>query len=308
MTDSSLRLLLEFENQAQRDRSQPPTFLHRRDRKFALMCEEQGVAPDAARWLAHLNRLSGPGTTQTSADPILRSWRRIATGFMAMGLIAGVLTIAGLLFYDGGQRINITVFLAFVLLHLVLALFTTVQSLAGWQPWRWLLQRFGVSPGHGEFNRLQPLLMARAAHLGGIAFASAGLITLLAMVVVQDLAFGWSTTLDTAAASYHELVSAVATPWAWLWPAAAPDLSLVEATRFFRAGEPATNPDPALWGQWWPFVTMLWTTWILLPRLLLWGFALTQTRQKARRLLASHPARHALMYRLETPALDTGNS
>ena len=150
--------------------------------------------------------------------------------------------------------------------------------------------------------------MARAAHLGGIAFASAGLITLLAMVVVQDLAFGWSTTLDTAAASYHELVSAVATPWAWLWPAAAPDLSLVEATRFFRAGEPATNPDPALWGQWWPFVTMLWTTWILLPRLLLWGFALTQTRQKARRLLASHPAMHALMYRLETPALDTGNS
>ena len=214
MTDSSLRLLLEFENQAQRDRSQPPTFLHRRDRKFALMCEEQGVAPDAARWLAHLNRLSGPGTTQTSADPILRSWRRIATGFMAVGLIAGMLTMAGLLFYDGGQRINITVFLAFVLLHLVLALFTTVQSLAGWQPWRWLLQRFGVNPGHGEFNRLQPLLMARAAHLGGIAFASAGLITLLAMVVVQDLAFGWSTTLDTAAASYHELVSALATPWA----------------------------------------------------------------------------------------------
>ncbi len=251
MTDSSLRLLLEFENQAQRDRSQPPTFLHRRDRKFALMCEEQGVAPDAARW---------------------RSWRRIATGFMAVGLIAGMLTMAGLLFYDGGQRINITVFLAFVLLHLVLALFTTVQSLAGWQPWRWLLQRFGVNPGHGEFNRLQPLLMARAAHLGGIAFACAGLITMLAMVVVQDLAFGWSTTLDTAAAIYHE------------------------------------NPDPALWGQWWPFVTMLWTTWILIPRLLLWGLALTQTRQKARRLLASHPAMHALMYRLETPALDTGNS
>mgnify|MGYP000704708251 CR=1 FL=1 len=51
------------------------------------------------------------------------------------------------------------------------------------------------------FSKLQPLLMARAAHLGGSAFATAGLITLLAMVVVQDLAFGWSTTLDTAAAS-----------------------------------------------------------------------------------------------------------
>ena len=53
MTDSPLRLLLEFEDQAQRDRTQPSTFLHRRDRKFALVCEEQGVAPDAARWLGH---------------------------------------------------------------------------------------------------------------------------------------------------------------------------------------------------------------------------------------------------------------
>jgi hypothetical protein len=150
--------------------------------------------------------------------------------------------------------------------------------------------------------------MARAAHLGGIAFATAGLITLLAMVVIQDLAFGWSTTLDTAAASYHTVISTLATPWAWAWPAATPDLALVEATRFFRADTPPDNPDPALWGQWWPFVTMLWTVWVLLPRVILWFLAAAQTRQKARRLLASHPAMHALMYRMETPALDTGNS
>lgn len=309
MTDSPLRLLLEFDSQAQRDRSQPPTFLHRRDRKFALVCEEQGVAPDAGRWLAHVNRLSGPRATPASTDRTLGTWRRITTGFAAVGLIAGVLTMAGLLFYDGGQRINITFFLAFVFLHLVLALFTTLQSLAGWQPWRWLARRLGADhPGHGMFNKLQPLLMARAAHLGGIAFATAGLITLLAMVVVQDLAFGWSTTLDTAAASYHGLISTVATPWAWVWPAAAPDPVLVEATRFFRAGDATASPDPAIWGQWWPFVTMLWATWVLLPRLLLWGLASVQTQQKARRLLASHPAMHALMYRMETPALDTGNS
>ena len=308
MTDSPLRLLLEFDSQAQRDRSQPPTFLHRRDRKFALVCKEQGVAPDAARWLAHLNRLSGPRTTPAATDRTLGAWRRITTGFAAVGLIAGAVTMSGLLFYDGGQRINITVFLAFVLLHLALALFTTLQSLAGWQPWRWLARRLGTDPGEGMFNRLQPLLMARAAHLGGTAFATAGLITLLVMVVVQDLAFGWSTTLDTAAASYHGLISAVATPWAWAWPAAAPDLALVEATRFFRAGDPAASTDPGLWGQWWPFVTMLWVTWVLLPRLLLWGLASAQTRRKAHRLLIGHPAMHALMYRMETPALDTGNS
>lgn len=308
MTDSPLRLLLEFDSQAQRDRSQLPTFLHRRDRKFALVCEEQGVTPDTARWLAHVNRLSGPRGTRSSTDRTLGTWRRITAGFVAAGLVAGVLTMAGLLFYDGGQRINITVFLAFVLLHLTLALITTVQALAGWQPWRWLARRLGADPGHGMFSRLQPLLMAKAAHLGGTAFALAGLTTLLAMVVVQDLAFGWSTTLDTAAERYHGFIATVAMPWAWIWPAASPDLALVEATRFFRAGAPDASPDPALWGQWWPFVTMLWATWVLLPRLVLWGLASAQTRQKAHRLLTSHPAMHALMYRMETPALDTGNS
>lgn len=46
----------------------------------------------------------------------------------------GCLTMLGLLFYEGGQRINITVILAFVALQLLLALFTTAQSLVGWQP------------------------------------------------------------------------------------------------------------------------------------------------------------------------------
>ncbi|MBU2952850.1 DUF2868 domain-containing protein [Marinobacter sp. F3R08] len=308
MTDSPLRLLLDFDNQAQRDRSQAPNFLHRRDRKFALMCEQQGVAPNPPRWLAHLKRLSGPEASPASTDRPLKTWRRINRGFAAVGTLAGLFTMAGLLFYDGGQRINITVILAFVLLQLLLALFTTAQSLAGWQPWRGLLRRFVTGQSNGMFNRLHPLLMARAAHVGGICFATAGLVTLVTMVVIHDLAFGWSTTLETAAASYHGLIQAVATPWARVWPAAAPDIALIEATRFFRAGGDNASASPAQWGQWWPFVAMLWATWVLLPRLLLWCLASVQIRQKAHQLLVGHPAMHALLYRLETPTLDTGNS
>jgi len=308
MTDSPLPLLLGFDAQVQRDKTQPPAFLHRRDRKFALVCEERGITPDAGLWLSHLERLSGPGTGPSEVARILGFWRRVGTGFAAIGIIAGVLTMVGLLFYDGGQRINITVLLAFVLLQLLLALFTSVQALAGWQPWHWLLRRFQRTPAGGVISRLHPLLMARAAHLGGLCFAISGLITLLVMVVVQDLAFGWSTTLETAAASYHHLVQIIATTWAWLWPAAAPDLTLIEATRFFRAGTAQASPDPSLWGQWWPFVTMLWATWVLLPRLVLWFLAAALIRHRSRRLLATHPAMHALLYRMETPALETGNA
>ena len=307
MSESPLRLLLDFDARSQRDQNQPPAFLHRRDRKFALTCQPEGAAATARAWLEQMERLSGPGAGPSASTRVLGLWRRIHTGFAVTGTLVGIATMSGLLFYDGGQRINITVFLAFVALQLLLALFTSVQSLAGWQPWRWLLRRFAGTGTSGIRSRLQPLLMARAAHLGGACFALAGLLTLLVMVVVQDLAFGWSTTLETASTSYHRLVATLAVPWGWLWPAAVPDAVLVEATRFFRTGTPAAT-DPGRWGQWWPFVTMLWFTWVLLPRLALTLLTTLMIRHRARRLLASHPAMHALMYRMETPVLDTGNA
>ncbi|WP_138439790.1 DUF2868 domain-containing protein [Marinobacter alexandrii] len=307
MTDSPLRLLLDFDARSQRDQNQPPAFLHRRDRKFALTCAEQDQAPNARRWLEHMARLSGPGSKASAGQKTLRIWRRINTGFALGGAVFGCLTMLGLLFYEGGQRINITVILAFVGLQLLLALFTTAQSLAGWQPWRWLVRRLASERNSGTAARLQPLLMARAAHLGGISFAVAGVLTLVLMVVVQDLAFGWSTTLDTGASGYHQLLTTLAAPWAAFWPAAVPDLALVEATRFFRAEAGTGAIAPERWGHWWPFVTMLWISWVLVPRLLLFLASILLLRRKARQLLANHPAMHALLYRMETPTLDTGN-
>lgn len=309
MTDSPLRLLLDFDARSQRDQDQPQAFLHRRDRKFALTCAEQGQAPNARHWLEHMARLSGPGSKASAGRKTLRRWRRINTGFAFGGAVFGCLTMLGLLFYEGGQRINITVILAFVGLQLLLALFTTAQSLAGWQPWRWLLRRLASERNSETASRLQPVLMARAAHLGGVSFAVTGVLTLLLMVVVQDLAFGWSTTLDTGASGYHQLLTTLAAPWAAIWPAAVPDLTLVEATRFFRtaAGASADTIAPERWGHWWPFVTMLWISWVLVPRLLLTLVSMLLLRRKARQLLDNHPAMHALLYRMETPTLETGN-
>lgn len=302
MPDSAIRRLLEFDSQVQRDRDQSPAFLHRRDRRFALECRNRGISPGPQVWLEHIRRLR----PQTSTDGPLRRWRRITAGFALAGLITGVMTMLGLLFYDGGQRINLTVILAFVLLQCLLALVTTVQAFAGWQPWRWLLRKLMPASTTGALQPLQPMLMARAAHTGGLMFGLAGLLTLLVLVVVQDLAFGWSTTLNTGADSYYRLLTAIAAPWQGLWPAAVPDRELVEATRFFRS-EAASGTSPAQWGAWWPFVTMVWVTYVIVPRLILLLLATVHPGLRARRELARHPGMIALQYRMETPALDTGN-
>ena len=310
MTDNPLRLLLAFDDRLQRDRDQPAQFLHRRDRRFALDCQQQGLTPDVRRWLTHLEKLSGPGSEpdNTPAARYLRRWRVLSLGFIAAGALLGVMTMLGLLFYEGGQRINVTVFLAFVLLQLVLALVTTAQAAAGWQPWHWLTRRWQPGCTTSIRHRLQPALAGRAAQAGGLAFASTGLLTLLIMVVIQDLAFGWSTTLDTASTSYHQLVSTIATPWAWFWPAAAPSPELVDATRFFRAAAQTHAEAPQRWGQWWPFLAMTWLVWTWLPRLVLLVISQLLLQNRARRLLTTHPGLTTWQYRMETPVIDTGNA
>lgn len=75
-------------------------------------------------------------------------------------------------------------------------------------------------------------MMARTAQAAGLAFGIAGLVTLLASVVLQDLAFGWSTTLETSADAWHRIVSWVAAPWSGWLPVATPSLELVTDTRF----------------------------------------------------------------------------
>lgn len=302
MPDSAIRRLLEFDRQVRRDSDQSPAFLHRRDRRFALDCRDNSLTLDPDRWLQHVRRLRVPGATD---DP-LRRWRHLTTGFALAGLITGVLAMLGLLFYDGGQRINLTVILAFVLLQCLLAAITTVQAFAGWQPWQWLLRKLFRGSPPDALRPLQPMLMARAAHTGGLMFGVAGLGTLLVLVVIQDLAFGWSTTLNTGADSYYELLATLATPWQNLWPAAFPDRELVNATRFFRNQTDGTD-NPALWGRWWPFVTMVWITYVILPRVVLLAVAAIHPGIRARRELARHPGMIALQYRMETPTLDTGN-
>lgn len=307
MPNRALSLLLTFEDQIRRDQAQTPTFLHRRDRKFALDKQAEGNTHEVRDWLAHLRRFNEPETAPVH-DQRLKRWQQINTGFALMGLLLGSLTMAGLMFYDGRGRINLTVIIAVVLLQLLLAVVTTVQAIAGWQPWRGLTRRLALSGANdpSALQQLHPQLMARAAHIGGLGFGLSGLATLLILVVVKDLAFGWSTTLNTGADNFYAIVRALAWPWHALWADATPTLELVNNTRFYRATALYDSTSPQQWGAWWPFVTMLWLSYVVVPRCVLIVFAGYHLHYRARKVLRQHPALTALHERMSTPTLDTG--
>ncbi|MCE7523774.1 DUF2868 domain-containing protein [Alloalcanivorax xenomutans] len=300
MPYSPLRLLLDFDDQYQRDQRQSPDFLHRRDRQLALQAQQRdGSTPLPEDWL----RTLGADRVGGGHDPRLRTWRRARVLFVLGGAVLGVLTMLGLLYYDGSQRINVTLLLGFAALQLTLAVLTTVQAGIGWRPWGRLLDRAGATPS--ALHDLQPPLAARVAHSGGLAFAIAALLTLLVQVVVRDLAFGWSTTLQTSAPAYHELTHALAWPWRQWLPAAVPSLELVEQSRFFRISD-QTPADPARLGAWWAFLAMVWLVYVVLPRLVFLALSRAQLRWRAKRLLARHPGMAALRQRFEQPWVDTG--
>ncbi len=296
---SPVRRLLDFDAQYRRDQQHTPDFLHRRDRRLALAREQDGAPPpDAAAWLSAVD---APG-----AGAALRPWRRGRAALTVAGAVLGVLTMLGVLYVDGQGRINVTLIMALALLQLLLALATSVQALSGRRPWGRLLGR-SAGADTPALNQLHPQLAARAAHGAGLAFAVTALLTLLAQVLVRDLAFGWSTTLQTSAPAYHTLVEHLAWPWrSWL-PAAVPSLELVEQSRYFRLVSEAPA-DPERLGAWWPFLAMLWLCYVLLPRLMLLRLARLHVNHRARALLQRHPGWAALRARFATPWVDSGHA
>lgn len=297
----SLTRLLDFDDQFRRDSQQPQAFLHRRDRRFAQQQQAQKRPLTVTAWLAELHALNDQ-RQRDGHDPRLRRWRQARWIFAALGAVLGAAFMAGLLVYDGSRQINVTLLLVLIALQLAFAVLTSLQAWLGWQPWSSLLGRTGEDGD--PLQSLRPALSARIAHTGGLLFALSGLLTLLVMVLVQDLAFGWSTTLQASSHSYHQLVTLIALPWQALWPDAVPSAELVAASQYYRLGQgSATNP--ALLGTWWPFVLMAWLTYVLLPRAVLLLLAALQLRWQAAAALRRHPGYASLLFRFESPWVET---
>lgn len=129
----------------------------------------------------------------------------------------------------------------------------------------------------------------------GVAFNIAALGAILTAVSLSDMAFAWATTLDVDADGFAAVVRALSTPWARLWPEAAPDVALVESTRYLRleaayvGAAQGRAPDPAAVGDWWRFLVMATAVYGLLPRLGLWIWSNRRAARALRRLPLDTP-------------------
>ena len=147
-----------------------------------------------------------------------------------------------------------------------------VRRLAGGRdaPWWGNLMHEGGAAREALLWRI-----ARIAQAAGISF-NLGLISGLAgLVMLRHVGFFWETTTELAMHSLLDnLCRYLSLPWAAWWPSAVPDAAVIADSRWLP--ERGLPPGPA---EWWRFLLMATLVWGLLPRLLLWFFAVNAGRR-----------------------------
>lgn len=88
------------------------------------------------------------------------------------------------------------------------------------------------------------------SQVAALAFSVASLLVFFLLLLGTDVNFVWRSTL-LSADSLQPFLKWVASPW-WFWPAAQPDLALLQATQDSRLQ--AVSGDVSVFSRWWPFI------------------------------------------------------
>ncbi len=251
-------LLVLLRRRLEAERTTDWQVLHKRDRRWFLAQSESHP------WLVLRDWLAQWGDTPQSSVGLFV----YGLGFTA--LVLGFVLVAGLVEFMTFERINL---LWFMLIAILLpfvwwlgALFFSSAQVPF--PLRTLFEHRLPS---GAFSTpLMPLLKLTVVTLGqqlSMLFSLGMLMAFLLYLLVTDLAFGWSSTLNLSSELIHQITRIIAWPWKNLWPAAVPSMELVEQTHYFRVA-PVSLEQPALFGQWWRFLLMSLLLYVVFPRVI----------------------------------------
>lgn len=295
-----------------------------RDRNIGRSLTSSDPQQRLLDWWQQVSAQTGQGVQAAPIGMrIVRLRALLSIGLMLIGLLVGGFVASAALAYDGSYPVNLLLLLGVLVGLPLLLLLATLLTLPGWLPGRRALSEAFAAFSLGRwamvwldrivsgsetgslfdptrfsaFTRWQLVLFSQWFAVG---FFTGALLSTWLLVAFTDLAFGWSTTLQLRSEDVHSVFRLLALPWAGWLPSAAPDLSLTEASRYFRGGQ---GLDVSRLGEWWPFVMLTILTYGLLPRLGLLVLGGWRLRRATRFWLLNNPEVTALLDRLDSPAL-----
>jgi len=219
----------------------------------------------------------------------------VVTNFLGLfALIVGFFTGMGLLSYNGQEPINIIYYLFFAMMlpftSMILTLFSIfsrgklLEFLTLLSPLYWIEKVFTFFSFKHQFDllkdsistKLQKWIFLKRLQLLALLFSIGLFVALIVMVVSQDIAFSWSTTLNVSSQCFHDFLVTVALPWRDIFPSTIPSLELVEMSQHYRLGEKLNSSMVAhadKLGEWWRYLAMATFFYAILLRILFYWVA-----------------------------------
>ncbi len=247
---------------------------HKGDREFALKYKELLKKPmkllDVWR-KEHLYRLKDID----SIDRFNHILMLTSILIVVIGAILGFLAGVGLLSYSGKELINILYFLIFAFLLPFITGVATLFSIFAYKskanysilhstPAFWfqkLIYRFlGDNFDISRFKLPLPILNLKLIKLSiyfSLSFYTALGLALIVMVISEDIAFGWRSTLSFSPQEFLSYMEIIATPWRFFIPSGVPSLELIEQSHYFRLGGTIDSnlvKNASHLGEWWRFL------------------------------------------------------
>lgn len=242
--------------------------------------------------------------------------------FFIIGFSVGL----GLLSYSGEAPVNIIYYLLVAsflpLLGILFSLFSMITNgklstlFHHLFPLHWIEKILALLPSKKNLKlsdikistNLSKWLFIERIQLLSLLFSIGLLLSLLLMVIIKDIAFGWSTTLQISPEGFQSILSSIATPWKSLIPSALPSLELVEMSHYFRLGEKLDEQmihNANRLGAWWKFLAMTTIFYAITLRLILWLLSRYGFRKQLKRDLLSLEGVHQLLQEFETSYIST---
>lgn len=261
------------------------------------------------RWLGY----QGLGEPTPGAKA-LKGMRFLKASLALLGMLSGVGLVAAVLGLDSGAQVNVLWFVGLVILQASISIATFIvysrgagslpilgeiidhiPNVIGKQSLEFLLSKGPLSDE--RLTELRKPFLFFCLQYFSLAFSVSALLALLSYIAMQDIGFGWSTTLSISPSSLNKFTELMAFPWAWIWSAAKPSLEVIQATQFFSADRFLSSASP-LGAGWWPFLCMSWLFYAVLPRIVLWLLARRKWKVCSGSALLRHPLYSSTVDRL----------
>jgi len=294
---------------------------HKENRLFSLKSKESQNMP--LLWLKE-NLFRVGKTLHSDTFSLYSNSLNSILAFISLllGLVVGI----GLLSYSGNEPINIIYYLFFaILLPLFSMVFTLVSLLSKWNlseffrmlfPFHWLekvMSKFIENKEVKLFDeiipkRLQKYIFIERLQRFSLIFSVGIVLAFIFMVITQDIAFAWRTTLQVDALSFYGFLEFIATPWRVFFPSLMPSLELVELSQYYRLGDKLDTTMIAnanILGGWWQYLVMNTIFYAVLVRFALWLFAVNILNKKTEEEFFDFYGVRKLLREFKTPFIET---